>query len=306
MRSMVPLEPQQDDSIPGKIAVVAAYIFMILTNALSFTGLFGSNIADISNDNPTYVTPDGLTFSIWGVIYLLELVLTVAQSCDVWDSERFLGFGVRYRIALAFVLNGLWLPIYCLKWFPVALAIITAYLVVLVSILLEVNGRTVSNVVQYFVFVAPIAANASWLVVATAANFFAVAGELGWKDQFGVAGTVPAAVAVVVLATALAASVAIALLDLAWPIAAAWALRGLWRMHTFSEPDGFRPAAMSPWLATVANWGAVFALIAAEAALLLALYIIHLNDGALRVRYEACGPQATPFVVPMQSFPPRA
>merc|ERR1740121_2599297 len=134
--TMVPLMPPQgEDPTLGKILVVGAYIFMILANVVSFTGFFGSDIADISREFPTYVTPDGLTFSIWGVIYLLQLILTVAQCCASWDAEQrlFCRGGVRYRIALAFFLNGIWLPTYSSKYFALSLLIIIAYFAALCS-----------------------------------------------------------------------------------------------------------------------------------------------------------------------------
>ncbi len=47
---------------------------MIASNALSTasTVFNGTDNARISRENPTYLSPDGATFSIWGFIYLFE------------------------------------------------------------------------------------------------------------------------------------------------------------------------------------------------------------------------------------------
>jgi len=139
--------PYKGDDGIAKIAVVAAYIIMVLSNALSATGFFGGSIGSVSES--TYVTPDGLTFSVWGLIYLLLFVLTVAQCCASPEDEMLLnrrdclaGLSVRWRLVLAFVLNAFWLPTFSLYLFPLSLIIIVAYLKILVSILMDVNAKT--------------------------------------------------------------------------------------------------------------------------------------------------------------------
>ena len=43
-------------------------------NGLASAGLLGGKTnKQISDENPTYLSPDGQTFAIWGIIYTLEL-----------------------------------------------------------------------------------------------------------------------------------------------------------------------------------------------------------------------------------------
>lgn len=271
--------PYKGDDGIAKFAVVAAYILMVLSNALSATGLLGDDIGTVSKSEPTYVTPDGLTFSVWGLIYLLLFVLTVAQCCASPEDEMLLnrrdclaGLSVRWRLVLAFVLNALWLPTFSLYLFPLSLIIIVAYLKTLVSILMDVNAKTTKNTCQWLLYGVPVSVNASWLVVATMANFFTVAGQLGWKDQYGVNGTVTAALLVVVLVVALGSLMAIALQDVPWALTAAWALQGLYRMHTVPS-ESFPTEAMSPVLAQAAQWGVILLVVASQVGLLLGLWM---------------------------------
>ncbi|CAK0831190.1 unnamed protein product [Prorocentrum cordatum] len=304
----------------SKCVLLGAYIFMIVANAVSaLSGGSGSTIGDVSDAFPTYITPDGTTFAIWGVIYLMWLVFVVAQFgigvCPCFDgSWMYMGNGIRYLISVAFALNGVWLPLYTMKLFWAALIVIAAYLVVLVVCIVAVNGRTVvrpgfpcSGIIQYVCFAAPITLNAAWLVVATAANFFTVFGQLGWKDVYGVAGSPQAAMLVVLLATSLAIAVAIGAYDAAWPLATAWALLGLYRMH--SPPGdgelGFPDEAMNSMLASSALCGSIVSFLAAWAGgILMAFALSGCCFFAGSQHYPGPGceiPTAAPYSHPMAS-----
>jgi hypothetical protein len=61
---------------------IIAYVLTVLVNGLagSTTILGGRNTAQVSDANPTLVTPAGYVFSIWGVIYILLGVFVVFQA----------------------------------------------------------------------------------------------------------------------------------------------------------------------------------------------------------------------------------
>lgn len=263
----------------AKAAVVVSFLGMIVLNGLSATGLFGESIGKISDDHPTYVTPDGKTFAIWAVIYTLQLLLVVAQCCAGPEAEQLLsqrcpltGLEVRWRIVLAFSLNAIWLPIYVTLRFTVAFVIIVIYLGALISVYTALNSKTVSTIGQLLTLAAPIATNASWIVVATSANLFTVLGEYGWTDQYGVAGTPLAAMVVVIIVIGIACFAAFVQFDAAWAGVAAWALAGLSRMQSVPDPEKFPVLALSPGLARAANVGSIATAVTAVLAAGLWLY----------------------------------
>ncbi|HOK28255.1 MAG TPA: hypothetical protein PLI21_04455, partial [Methanomassiliicoccaceae archaeon] len=62
---------------PGNITLLTvsnaiAYVMMLIVNGLAgSTSLIGGKVtSEISDMNPTLVTPAGFTFAIWGIIYL--------------------------------------------------------------------------------------------------------------------------------------------------------------------------------------------------------------------------------------------
>lgn len=260
-----------------KTFVVLSYIASLVVNGLAASGvLSGQSIGEISDQFPTYVTPDGLTFAVWAVIYTLELLLVVMQ-CSAPDRIESLlqqsccltGLSVRWRLVFAFSLNAIWLPIYVNLLFGWALLVIILYLAFLFLVYVDLNTMTVDSFVQWVVYAAGIACNVSWVLVATAANKFTFLGELGWKDVYGVAGTPAAAVLVVAVVASIAIIVAAARSDFAWSLVAVWALAGLYRQQTIQDPSSFPPEAMNATLAKCALWAAIVVGLATFTGLLL-------------------------------------
>ena len=57
---------------PITIAVLLTYLAMIATNVLANAlPLNGRRTGEVSDSYPSLFTPAGVTFSVWGVIYLL-------------------------------------------------------------------------------------------------------------------------------------------------------------------------------------------------------------------------------------------
>eukprot|EP00930_Biecheleria_cincta_P054971 TRINITY_DN41344_c0_g1_i1.p1 TRINITY_DN41344_c0_g1~~TRINITY_DN41344_c0_g1_i1.p1 ORF type:complete len:278 (-),score=41.03 TRINITY_DN41344_c0_g1_i1:41-874(-) len=242
-------------------AVIAAYVLMVLSNFLAMKKFFGGkDNKQISDEHPTYVSPDGKTFAIWGFIYMLETVLVVAQA---FPSDRtnelfgrrcpLTGLDVRERLVLAFLANGIWLPIFNNEYFWSALGIMAVYLAFLLSVYMDLNVATTGSIFERVAFTAGVAMNASWIVVAFSVSIFFCGGLAGWENEHGVAGSVPAALAVVFLVTAVGCERAISVCDLSWAFVAAWALRGISRMQTVPDKVRFPLSAMNPTLGKTAE-----------------------------------------------------
>eukprot|EP00913_Durusdinium_trenchii_P003854 g3568.t1 len=112
-----------------------------------------------------------------------------------------------------------------------------------------------------------------WVLVATCANAFTFAGVLGWKDSFGVAGTPTAAAVVVVAVSVIGIFKAVLRSDLV----VCWALAGVYRMQTGSDPDAFPEGALDRQLALVAIWCSSVTFLASLVGLFLGD-----NNGALQ------------------------
>lgn len=237
-----------------KTLVVVAYLVMVLSNVLANKKVFGGlDNKIISDSHPTWASPDGLTFAIWGVIYTMLLVMVVAQEFASSDRTEkvfnrtchLTGMTVRMRIVIAFLLNGVWLPVFNNQHFTLALGIMTAYLVMLASVYADMNVRNTEGMYEHVVFTTGIAMNLSWICVAFLVSCLFVCGEAGWKDANGIAGSLPVGYMAVFIVAFIGGQRAIVACDLSWAFVASWALRGIYRMQTFPDSTRFPEAALS-------------------------------------------------------------
>jgi len=251
------------------LVVGSSFAVMVTSNVLSTKKFFGGKDNKvISDSHPTYVTPDGLTFAVWAVIYTFLLVTTIAQaavsegsSADALLSTRgCLGLDTRELLSIAFLLNVLWLPVFSNEKYWAAFAIMVLYLLALLCT--WINTVQAGTVLDYILVGVGVSLNTSWIVVATAVNGFLVFGEAGWKDQFGVAGT-PIFASIIVWCVAVIACVILLLqADPAWGFVAAWALRGIYRMQTIENIDRFPTVALNKQIALSAQVSSAIVLFA--------------------------------------------
>ena len=93
-----------------KWANVSAYILMILVNGLagSTTILGGTITSEISDANPTLITPAGYVFSIWGIIYTLLGIFVVIQALPSEKGKDYKS-SIGWLFVLSSVFNVVWL-----------------------------------------------------------------------------------------------------------------------------------------------------------------------------------------------------
>lgn len=250
-------------------SVCFCFAIMVLSNYLAQRKVFGGkDNKELSDTHPTYLSPDGLTFAIWGFIYLFELILIIAQVIE-WSPDSkvsveevfskkctLTGLDVRQRLALAFLSNAAWLPFFNNEYFFVALGVMAVYLGLLVSINLDINASTSGFPLARFIFGTGISMNASWILVAFFLSILFCGGEVGWKDVHGVAGGVTTAIGGIMVVVGIACVRAVSECEMAWAFVAAWALRGIYRMQTIANAERFPPSAMNAALGSWAMWAA--------------------------------------------------
>ena len=270
-------------SLTARISVVAAFGLMVVSNFLSTATKLLNNTdnAQISRENPTYLSPDGATFSIWGLIYLFEAILVVYQAFPS-SNAQVLGGSTRQWIVAAFIANAVWLPIFSYhRWF-LSFAVIVGYLYSLYKTNLSMkinygdNTNNVSAAVQTMAMVG-ISLNMAWVVVATLLNFTIVsrnsgiiitvvqegvtnttAGTVTPFTSAVVGGDVDWAILCIVIASLLAMYRAWTYADVPYSFVTAWALGGIYRMQTYASDENFPKYAKSTDLA---NWAITFSLL---------------------------------------------
>mmetsp|Transcript_107906 Transcript_107906/g.247366 ORF Transcript_107906/g.247366 Transcript_107906/m.247366 type:complete len:268 (+) Transcript_107906:60-863(+) len=257
----------------SEFMLAGMFVVMAVSNVLAMKRAFGGkDNKEISDTHPTYLSPDGKTFAVWGMIYTMELVMVIAQLFPSDTTEEIFarkcpitGLDVRERLMLAFALNAFWLPVFNNEFYLGAFVVIIGYLTFLISAYTDLAPTTLPGVMQVILFSVGVSLNTSWVLVATFVNFVLYAGELGWKTN-SVAGNVPAACGIVAFVGYLGCVQAFMGYDFAWAFVAAWACMGIKRMQIIPEQTRFPVKALSSTLANCAQYTAFAVILAMGAA----------------------------------------
>ena len=159
----------KNKKIIKRSSALIAYIFMItiniLANALPLNGI---NTGEVSEKYSNLFTPAGLTFSIWGLIYLLLGAYIFMQFFDLkyntMDNEIYDKLSLYFGASS--ILNGLWILSWHYLYFGISLIIMIGLLLSLIKINLiikkytKVSGLTKTAFRVYF----------GWITIATIAN----------------------------------------------------------------------------------------------------------------------------------------
>ncbi len=162
-----------------QVGNIIGYILTVVVNTLATTlPLNGKETGDLSDAIPNLFVPAGITFSIWGVIYVLLGGFALYQGRDLFKKDK-VEMGFQEKISFWFIIasaaNIAW--IFLWHWVLVPLSLV-AMLVLFASLLiiylrLGIGVTEVERNEKYLVHT-PISVYIGWITVATIANVTAV------------------------------------------------------------------------------------------------------------------------------------
>lgn len=243
--------------IGNLIAFFGTIIVNGLANALP---LNGQNTGEISDSYPNLFVPAGLTFSIWGVIYLLLGIFAFYQAGSLFKKDVKPGKYIS-QIGPFFILastgNIAW--IFFWHWELIALSML-GMLTILASLLaiyvrLGIGSKKANNdrsSKEKWAIEVPFSVYLGWITVATIANVVAVAVNYSW-DGWGISEEMWT-ILVIVVALLITALMQITRRDIGYSAVIAWALLGIY----IKRIDPSEPAA--PTVATTALIGTILVL----------------------------------------------
>lgn len=162
----------------------AGFLLVLTVNALAnILPLNGKMTGELSDSYPNLFVPAGLTFSIWGVIYLLLAAFSVFQIVRVLgkgkDTEFMDRLGPFYF--LSSLANSLW--IFAWHWerifLSLCLMLLLLFTLLTVYIRLKIGRSEAGRPEKLFVHL-PVSVYLGWITVATIANVTALLVSLGW------------------------------------------------------------------------------------------------------------------------------
>lgn len=217
-----------------KILVVLTYIVMVTVNGLA-NGLpiNGIGTGAISDAYPNIFAPAGVTFAIWGLIYLLLAGYTLYQlglfqnGKTLLEENRFKKIGLYF--AISSIANAAWIFSWHYMIIPLSMVLMLVILVSLILIVQEIKKAELSSRDKIFVKL-PFSIYFGWITVATIANATVLLVSLGWNG-FGISEMIWA---VIIIAVGLIIGGGTMLLnkDMAYGLVIIWAYAGILIKHT--------------------------------------------------------------------------
>jgi hypothetical protein len=232
--------PSRFTTLAFSVFVFLAFAGVVTVNALAnILPLNGVNTGVLSDEIPNLFVPAGLTFAVWGLIYLLLTVLVVCVF--------FIGITGKFASAwtpvdsLLFIVNALanisWIFAWHWRLVPLSLAIMLVLLGTLIALserisLKKMPGNSLSSdsgektpAILRFGLSVPLHVYLGWICVATIANVTALLVTIGW-DGFGLDPRIWT-VLVILAGLAVALLLAIRRNMAAAPLVVVWAYAGI-------------------------------------------------------------------------------
>lgn len=144
-----------------------------LANALP---LNGKTTGQVSDNLPNLFTPAGLTFSVWGVIYLLLAVFCILQFTS---QAKEIAINAGWIFALSCVFNAVWILAWHYEKLPLSLLIMIGLLISLIFLNMQIKDLPHGLVKAAF------GIYLGWICIATIANVTAVLVSIDWNG-FGI------------------------------------------------------------------------------------------------------------------------
>ena len=212
------------------IGNVIAVFATIIVNALANIIPIGGNLTgDISDSIPNLFVPAGLTFAIWGFIYVLILCFAFYQLADLFGRIKTSGDYIN-NISFWFILGSLgnivWIFLWHYEQILLSMIPIVVLFLSLLIIYLRLNiGRSNAPKMERYLIHLPISVYLGWLTVATIANVTAVLVTLDVGAL--VLGEVLWTVLVIIVAMIITLLVIYQRQDVGYSLVIIWALIGI-------------------------------------------------------------------------------
>ena len=251
------VRPTLSPSILNLLGFIATVVVNALANILPINGITTGELSDLY---PNLFVPAGLTFAIWGLIYVLLGIFVVYQLMpSVRKDAQKISFvqKVGPLFFLSCLANIGWIFAWHYQILPLSLVLMLILLACLLAIYLRLNiGRPqATRAEKYFVHL-PFSVYLGWITIATIANVTALLVNTGW-NRWGLSEPFWAA-AVIVVGIAIALSVLFTRRDVYYALVVDWAILGI-LLKRLSDPTSVQSIVVITIAGLVLITGAVIA-----------------------------------------------
>ena len=200
-----------------KIINILFFVVMVVMNYLANAlPLNGKTTGELSDAFPNLFVPAGITFSIWGIIYLMLLLFCIVQFTT---TSEILVARVGWLFSASCLLNALWIVTWHYGKVPLSVVVMLGLLATLFFINFHLQDVP-SGIIK-----AAFGIYLGWICIATIANITALLVDVNW-DGFGI----PAEIWTIIMIAAGMIIAAMAMVRLNNPfigLSVVWAFAGI-------------------------------------------------------------------------------
>ena len=210
-----------------KLSNIIAFVATVIINGLagSTTLIGGVNTAEISDANPTLITPAGYVFSIWGIIYILLAIFVIYQALPSQKEKEYTK-KIGWLFVLSSTANIVWIFLWQYQILSASVILIFLLLATLIAIYLRLNiGKSTASLREKLAVHAPFSVYLGWITIASIANVAVFLVSEKW-DGFGISPETWATL-IIIVALAITLLVLATRRDIAYGLVIAWALTGI-------------------------------------------------------------------------------
>ena len=222
-------------AIFNSLGVLITLVVNALANALPINR---KNTGELSDLYPNLFVPAGLTFSIWGIIYLLLVIFCIYQFFSVKKGETDYLKKINMVFLVSCIANCAWILAWHYQLVGLSLLVMLILLACLLTLYLSLKvGKPGSSRAEVWFVHLPISVYLGWITIATIANITALLVNLGWNG-FGLEEQLWTAL-VIIAGTLITLGVVYSRGDLFYSLVVLWAFFGiiLKRVATPEEPS---------------------------------------------------------------------
>ncbi len=211
-----------------------SFLIMLIANGLAiFLPINGVTQAQISDSYPNLFAPAGISFSIWGLIYLLLTFYTIYQNVTLRNVKTQLSNNFYGKIGMYFSISSIAIAAWVFSWHYKLIPLSMFLMIIILICLILINNNTnyYKLTIKEKIFIRlPFSVYFGWITVATIANATTLFVSLGW-DRFGLS---EASWAIFIISIGLIIGVTTMMRnrDIAYGLVIIWAYAGIWIKHT--------------------------------------------------------------------------
>jgi len=215
-----------------KIFTTVTFLVMIIANALAnILPLNGITTGAVSDSYPNLFAPAGITFSIWGVIYLLLAGYILYQHGLFQKNPQHqkLISRISWLFSVSSVANAVWIFAWHYRLIPISM-ILMLFILLCLIVINQMTYQIKFSLMEKIFIKIPFGVYFGWITIATIANLTTLLVDIDWNG-FGIAEPIWMMI-VLAVGVLIGGATMLKQRNMPYGFVLIWAYAGIWIKHT--------------------------------------------------------------------------